>query len=234
MKPLVLDLCCGAGGAAKGYADAGFEVIGVDLYPQKNFPYEFVRHHALSVLRALLFGRLFHAGTASGKYLVLSPGYISLIHMSAPCQCWSRQVTCRPGLAEKYPDLITPARPLLRRLHEEHGVQYVMENVPEAPLENPVMLCGTMFGYPLYRHRHFEASWELPEPPWHPPHLVRASRAGHWEPGTIMSVAGHVAPVSLARQIMAIDWTTRDELTEAIPPYYTRWIAEHSPVLAKS
>jgi DNA (cytosine-5)-methyltransferase 1 len=213
----VLDLCSGAGGAAKGYHDAGFDVIGVDIAPQRNFPYEFIRADALEVLRTLV------SGHPVGAYA----REIDLIHVSAPCQRWSRQARCRPGLREKYPDLITPARPLLRELHGVHGIPYVIENVPEAPLVNPVMLCGHMFGRELYRHRHFETSFPLSQP-GHLPHLVPASRAGHWVPGTIMSVAGHIAPVSHAREIMEITWTNREELAEAIPPYYTEWIARNS------
>lgn len=220
-RPLVVDLCCGAGGAARGYHDAGCDVIGVDLHPQKNFPYKFAQHDAIWLLGILLQG----LNTFS-----IQAQWIDLIHISPPCQRWSKQLRCRPDLAMKYPDLITPSRPLLRELHLLYGIHWVIENVEGAPLEDYVVLCGHMFGRELYRHRLFEASWQLPDPPLHPPHLIPASKAGHWRPGTIMSVAGHIAPVAHARKIMEIDWTNRDELSEAIPPYYTRWIAENSPL----
>ncbi|OMC41902.1 hypothetical protein A5742_31475 [Mycolicibacterium fortuitum] len=80
-----------------------------------------------------------------------------------------------------------------------------------------------MFGYELYRHRLFESNIKLTEP-LHPAHVKPASKAGHWKPGTIMSVSGHVSPIKLAREIMDIDWMTRDELAESIPPYYTEYI----------
>ncbi len=99
----------------------------------------------------------------------------------------------------------------------------MIENVPGSPLVDPITLCGHMFGYELYRHRLFESSVPLAAP-MHPEHVKPASKAGHWKPGTIMSVSGHVAPVALAREIMGIDWTTREELAEAIPPYYTEHI----------
>jgi len=102
------------------------------------------------------------------------------------------------------------------------GVPYVIENVPGAPLIDPTMLCGQMFGHDLYRHRLFECSFPTTAPT-HPPHVIPASRAGHWTPGTVMSVAGHVSPIAKAREVMGIDWMTRDELAESIPPAYTEW-----------
>lgn len=126
---------------------------------------------------------------------------------------------CRPGLASTYAKLIAPTRKLLQRT----GLPYVIENVPGAPLLHPLMLCGTMFGYELYRHRLFETNFQWFAPA-HLEHVKPASRAGHWRPGTVISISGHVAPMKLAREVMAIDWTNREELAEAIPPYYTEWI----------
>lgn len=126
---------------------------------------------------------------------------------------------CRPELAQKYPDLVDPVRELLI----EKGLPYVIENVPGAPLRDPITLCGQMFGLELYRHRLFESNIPLQEP-LHPKHVIPASKAGHWRPGTIMSISGHVAPVAKAREVMGIDWTTREELAEAIPPRYTAFV----------
>jgi DNA (cytosine-5)-methyltransferase 1 len=81
-----------------------------------------------------------------------------------------------------------------------------------------------MFGRELYRHRWFEASFPLRAPGHHPRHDKPASRAGHWEPGTVISVAGNCSPVALAREVMDIGWSTRDELREAIPPYFTEYL----------
>jgi DNA (cytosine-5)-methyltransferase 1 len=86
-----------------------------------------------------------------------------------------------------------------------------------------VMLCGTMFGRALYRHRWFEASFPL-RAPGHPRHLLPASKAGHWRPGTVISVEGHCSPIDLAREVMGIDWMTRDELAESIPPAFTEYL----------
>lgn len=207
-KPLLLDLYCGAGGAAMGYSRAGYQVIGVDIKPQKNYPFEFHQCDALAYL-----------DWACGDFF-------DVIHASPPCQRYSKMSNCRPGLADGYPDLIGPTRERLERL----GVPYIIENVEGAPLVDPVMLCPQMFGRELYRHRLFETNFPL-EQPAHPPHIKPASKAGHWKPGTVMSIAGHIAPIAMARELMGIDWTTREELAEAIPPYFTEYIGraiEHS------
>jgi DNA (cytosine-5)-methyltransferase 1 len=198
--PRLLDLCCGAGGVAVGYHRAGFEVVGVDNVPQPRFPFEFHLGDALNVRPSVM--RSF-----------------DVIHASPPCQPSSYMSACRPGLAARYAQLI----PALRSLLESTGVPYVIENVPGAPLLDPVVLCGQMFGRELYRHRLFESSLPLVAPA-HPEHRIPASRAGHWKPGTIISVAGHIAPIALARRVMEIDWMRREELAEAIPPYYTEYI----------
>lgn len=205
MKPWILDLCCGAGLVSRGLQLVGFRTHGVDLYPQPNYiGDEFTQADALEFLRTADMRR-----------------YVA-IHMSAPCQLWTGMASCRPGLNEKYPDLITPGRPLL----EATGLPWVMENVPRSPLRPDLMLCGQMFGLPLYRHRIFESNMLLMQPE-HPKHLIPASKAGHWKPGTIISVSGHCSPIALAREAMGgVDWCTRDELAEGIPLPYTRFIGE--------
>jgi DNA (cytosine-5)-methyltransferase 1 len=196
----LLDLFCGAGGAAMGYHRAGFEVVGVDIAPQPHYPFEFHRGDALHFLAE--HWREFDA-----------------VHASCPCQRFSGMSNCRPGLADEYPDLIGPTRELLRLT----GLPWVMENVVGSPLRPDLVLCGQMFGLELYRHRLFEADVFLWQPD-HPVHLLPASRAGHWTPGTVMSVSGHVAPIAKAREVMGIDWMTRAELAESIPPAYTEHI----------
>lgn len=201
--PRMLDLFCGAGGAGMGYSRAGFDVVGVDIAPQPNYPFAFHQGNALEVMAA--YGLEFE---------------FDAIHASPPCQRHSAMTACRPGLAAEYPDLIASTRALLI----ESGLPWVIENVPGAPLIDPVWLCGQMFGLDLYRHRGFESSDNLATPA-HPPHTTPASKAGHWAPGTVMSVAGHVSPMWKAREVMGgIDWMTRDELGESIPPAYTEHI----------
>jgi DNA (cytosine-5)-methyltransferase 1 len=141
------------------------------------------------------------------------------IHASPPCQRYSAMSACRPGLSDEYPDLVGPTRELLKQT----GLPWVIENVPGSPLNDPIVLCGQMFGLELYRHRLFEASLPLVAPE-HPAHTMPASKAGHWTPGTVMSVAGHCAPIAKAREVMGIDWMNRAELGESIPPAYTEFI----------
>jgi DNA (cytosine-5)-methyltransferase 1 len=198
---ILLDLFCGAGGATQGYQRAGFLVVGVDIHPQPNY-----------------CGSEFHRGDAL-LWLDNLPVWVDAVHASPPCQGYSAMSSCRPGLADRYPKLIEPVREALL----DWGGPYVMENVPGAPLKNPVTLCGQMFGLDLYRHRLFESSFDI-DVPAHPEHVTPASKAGHWTPGTIMSVAGHFAPMEQGRRAMGIDWMTRDELGEAIPPRYTEHI----------
>jgi DNA (cytosine-5)-methyltransferase 1 len=197
VKPRLLDLFCSAGGASAGYARAGFEVVGVDINPQPNYPFEF---HQADALTFPLDG-------------------FAAIAASPPCQRYSAMSACRVGLADGYPDLVGAMRDRFSGL----GKPWVIENVPGSPLIKPIVLCGQMFGLDLYRHRLFESNLPLAVPP-HGAHIMPASRAGHWTPGTIMSVAGHVSPIAHARQVMGIDWMTRAELAEAIPPAYTEYI----------
>lgn len=197
-RPRLLDLFCGAGGGAAGYQAAGFYVVGVDIEPQPRY-----------------VGDEFHQADA----LTFDLSGFDAIHASPPCQGYSAMSACRPGLADTYPKLIGPVRGRLGAA----GVPYVIENVVGAPLLDPTLLCGAMFGYELYRHRLFETTFPTPLIV-HPEHLIPTSDAGHWRPGTVLSVAGHFAPMAKAKEVMAIDWMRRGELAEAIPPYFTKFI----------
>lgn len=205
----VLDLCCGAGGAALGYSMAGFEVHGVDIAFQDNYPFKFHRGDGLDI----------------GKVLIDSGEY-DLVHISPPCQAYS---DLQKRTKKNYPDLIKPFREMV----QSTGIPYVMENVDTAPLENPVMLCGTMFeGLRVYRHRLFETNWDL-EQPKHPKHknlvFTHDKRKKHY--GTPMSddmfvqvTGGGNAKIEQKRAAMGLTYMTHKEINEAIPPKYTEWI----------
>lgn len=127
-RPRLLDLFSGAGGAAMGYHRAGFDVVGVDLVHQPNYPFEF---HQADALEFPLAG-------------------FDAVHASPPCQAYTG-VPFRRG---DHPALLLEVRELLRRSH----LPYVIENVPTAPMPDAILLCGTTFGLPIVRHRLFEIS----------------------------------------------------------------------------
>jgi len=192
----MVDLCCGAGGAAMGYYLAGFEVTGVDIAPQPRYPFTFVQADALTF-------------PLDG---------FDVVHASPPCQAWTLAQRIRRN---DHPDLITPIRARVSAA----VVPYVIENVPGAPLHAPVTLCGTMFGgLRVYRHREFETSFPLTAPAHaaHPAPLAKMGRPPR--PGEFVHVVGNFSGAAYARQAMGIAWMTRDELREAIPPAYTRHV----------
>ena len=181
-----------------GLHQAGYSVVGVDNISQPYYPFEFILGDARTV-------------NLSG---------FDFVWASPPCQRYSRMTGCRSNLRDKYPNLI----PEIREKLKQWGGEWIIENVVGAPLENPIMLCGAMFGLLTYRHRIFESNVPL-SAPQHPEHRIPTSKAGHWRPGTFISVAGNCAPMALAREAMGIDWTTRSELVEAIPPVFSKYLA---------
>lgn len=209
--PLLLDLFCGAGGAAMGYARAGFDVIGVDIAPQPHYPFRFLQGEALEVAR---------------RILVNSPVPVAAIHASPPCQRHNKLAKGTKNSYANHPELIAPTRGLLAA----SGVPYVIENVVGAPLDGPVELCGEMFGLGVIRHRLFETNWAL-SPPAHVPHRGRCKRREHGQryDGPYFGVYGHGGgkdgSVADWQAAMGVDWMpVRRELTEAIPPAYTAYI----------
>lgn len=200
MKPLLLDLCCAAGGASRGYATAGFEVMGVDIVAQPNYPYLFIRADAMQYLAATDVRANFDA-----------------VHASPPCNAYTHAQRIR---ARTHPDLVGPMRELLL----EAGLPYVIENVKGAPLRDPQVLEGQMFGLNTHRPRLFETNWgyEAPllRPP--PPRSTKMGRAPR--PGEAVQVVGNFSDVEAGRRAMGIDWMTRNELKLAIPPAYTHHI----------
>ncbi len=210
MKPRLLDLFCGAGGAAMGYARAGFDVVGVDVKPQPNYPFEFIKDDALERLHWWV------AGSGSTYWLK----DFSAIHASPPCQAYTK---ARKLQGNEHPDLVGPTRDLL----DLTGLPYVIENVGGAPLRDPVVLEGQMFdGLRTIRPRYFETNWPLDVP------LLRLSRPAQTKMGRPpngdewMQVVGHFSDVPAGRAAMGIDWMTQHELAQAIPPAYCEFIGE--------
>jgi DNA (cytosine-5)-methyltransferase 1 len=210
-KPRILDLYCGAGGAARGYQLAGFHVTGIDFRPQPRYAGdEFIQADAIGWLTS---------------WLKQSPNIFDAIHASPPCQAHTR---LRHRTGKEYPDLVDETRYLLI----ESGLPYIIENVPGAPLIDPVVLCGSMFGLgatgpdgvwrQLRRHRLFETNWNL-VPPTECHHVGQPVGVyGHGGGGQMSR--GYKGNKQEYRDSMGIDWATKAEIAQAIPPAYTNYI----------
>jgi DNA (cytosine-5)-methyltransferase 1 len=205
----VLDLCCCSGGASMGYYLAGFDVVGVDIEPRPNYPFPFVQADAIDYVRKR--GHEF-----------------SLVHASWPCQ---HRAAITKGtnrhLQDRYPDLLEPGREAML----EAGRPYVIETTEARP---DIVLCGTQFGLPILRHRRFEVHGWMPMAIPHTPHRgrVRGWRHGTFYEGDYLAVygkGGGKASVPEMQAALGIDWTdVHEELTEAIPPAYTRFLGEQA------
>lgn len=213
MKPLMIDLFAGAGGAAKGYMDAGFDVVGVDIEPQPEYPGHFVQMDCMDYLNNLLWMK--HATD------------VSFIHASPPCQAHS-SLTKGTNLGRAYMDFIPQTRAFLERL----GIPFVIENVAGAPIRRDLMLCGEMFGLGVIRHRYFElGGWSI-EQPAHLPHRgkVQGWNHGVYQDGPYRAVYGEgggKGSIEEWQQAMGLSHiTTRRGLAESIPSAYSRYIGE--------
>lgn len=187
-----------------GYHRAGFEVVGVDIDPQPHYPFKFYQADALTFP---------------------FDGF-DVIHASPPCQDYS---DLKYRTKREYPRLIVPTRERLIAW----GGPYVIENVEGAPLNDPIMLCGTMFaGLRVLRHRLFESNVSLMAPPHsrgHPLVFTHDKRKAHYgklnqSTAFVQVTGGGNATVANKADAMGIDWMTGAELNEAIPPAYTEWI----------
>lgn len=209
VRPRLLDLFSCAGGAGMGYRRAGFDVVGVDIDPQPNYPFEF------------------HQGDAL-EFLAEHGHEFDVIHASPPCQSFLNlgAVNRALGRTYEYPNLVEPTRDLLIA----SGKPYVIENVVGAPLLNAVQVCGTGLGLPLRRHRRFESNVRL-EPiacdhkRFNVPRYWTSWRPnGEHRLSTVVQVYGNGGGSHEWPAAMGIDWMTKHEMAEAIPPAYTEWI----------
>lgn len=202
MRPRLLDLFCGAGGCSVGYHRAGFDVVGVDINPQPNYPYEF---HKADISEWLCVP----------NWLATN---VDAIHASPPCQSYMRSGNVDRA---KHPDLLGPTREML----EAAGLPWVIENVPGAPMTPHVVLCGSHFGLPVRRHRYFELSWGetfLTFACDHSQQITGVYGNAHGKGGA----AAGMLPSDLETwsRGLGIDWMTTAELANAIPPAYTEMI----------
>ena len=199
-RPRLLDLFCGAGGAATGYHRAGFDVVGVDNRPQPNYPFAYHLGNALEWLGE---------GYAGG---------FDAIHASPPCQLFSAYQRANTR-QKQHLNLIPETRELLRA----SGLPYVIENVPGAPLEDPVTICGVSVGLEVRRHRLFETSVPLIVPPcacggWMPAKFDRGSRHIRPNDRRTVAVGEWRIPLDVQQKAMEIDWMDRHDSRRRSPP----------------
>jgi DNA (cytosine-5)-methyltransferase 1 len=212
MRPKALDLFCCGGGASKGLHQAGFDVVGVDIKWQKNYPFPFLQFDALMV---------------PDNYL----RKFDFIWASPPCQGYT-ELRHAPGTIGA-PQLIAAVRARMPA-----GKKWCIENVEDAAwaMRHPVTLCGSMFGLGaqgcrLQRHRLFECNFPVRVPKCnHDARPVigvyggharrRAASAGGRGTRDVWD-GGHKAA---AFEAMGIDWMTLNELSEAIPPAFAQHI----------
>lgn len=216
MKPRLLDLFCGAGGATRGYQLAGFHVTGIDIKPQPDY-----------------CGDDFYQGDATK--VTVEPGRFDAIHASPPCQMFTAYRRAMPDRGDdNYVNLIPDTRAIL----EAWGGPYVIENVPNAPLNDPILICGSMFDPPLevQRHRLFETNWGCPPPVWPCRHklwgpdrypggksVARTGSSKGLVRGTVEIGAWDI-PLEVQQRAIGIDWMPTKALSQAIPPAYTEWV----------
>lgn len=215
--PWLLDLFCGAGGASVGYWRAGFNVAGVDIVPQPHYPFTFVQMDAMTFLARYGF-----------------TGF-STVHASPPCQAHS---DLQKQSKLEYPDFIGVTRDAFMAA----GIPWVIENVEGAPLNSPIKLCGASALFPdlrVIRHRLFETSFAvfgaMPCPTKHPLVFTYDARKPHFgkldqNTSYVQVTGGGNCSVENARDAMGIDWMTKKEINEAIPPAYAEFIGLQIPL----
>lgn len=209
MKPRLLDAFCGAGGCSVGYNRAGFDVVGIDIEAHADYPFPIIVGDAMQYLADLDFLAQF-----------------DVVHASPPCPRYS---TATPAEArDRHPDLVGPVRDALRAW----GGTSVIENVPGAPLDHPVMLCGSAFGLRVRRHRLFESNaFLMSSGCYHDGKPVvgvygaHADREGGWLRPDGTSRGLKATSVADAQDALGIDWMSRwEDLADSIPPAMTEHI----------
>lgn len=185
-----------------GYWRAGFDVVGVDINPQPNYPFEFHQADALTF-------------PVDG---------FDAIHASPPCQQFTVYNNNRKHVRGDHPNFIPQTRAKLIA----SGLPYVIENVPGAPLLAPIRLCGTSFPpLEVRRHRLFESNIAIIPPPCNHGRLTERKYPGSSNrPNgrTVCNVGEWRVPLPIQQKAIGIDWMTLAEISQAIPPTYTELI----------
>jgi len=212
--PRLLDFCCKAGGTSMGYHMAGFNVVGIDIEPQPNFPFQFYVEDVMKIGDKQINGIRRNFDALAG---------------SPPCQGFG---ALKALAKQPKPEILIR----VREIFEAADLPYIIENVPGAPLIDPVQVCGSALGLRVQRHRMFESNCDIEGTPcehlWQdrdkrythiPNKLYEDYRSG------VVSVAGrgdgsHFQNQSQAEiwsHAMGIDWMNMEEMGQAIPPFFT-------------
>lgn len=217
-RPLLLDLFCCEGGASAGYVRAGFEVLGVDIAPQKRYPYRFLQADALGFLQWLMDSGAIRQFAA--------------VHASPPCQ---HESTLKSMVTHYYPDLLAPTRDALVKMGKETGIPWIVENVATAAMHQGIQICGTALGLNVRRHRRFDSSHLLYGPgrckhdldninvyghnAWN--YRKRSEEYRHWHRHNANQCP---VPKVVAATAFEAEWMTLHGLAECIPPAYTEFL----------
>lgn len=205
----ILDLYCGAGGAAMGLHKVGFITVGIDTIEQPNYPFEFIKGDALDA----------------------DLNDYDAYWASPPCQAYSWAASLHRNRGKIYPDLIIATRERLLKTDKP----FVIENVIGAPLRKDLLLCGTMFNLNIIRHRIFETEKFYVPQCFHPNHKraveIQTKNKNYTKRAQYCSVAGHGGHGSSFKYedwkiAMDIDWMTKEELVQAVPPAYSEYIGK--------
>jgi DNA (cytosine-5)-methyltransferase 1 len=243
-QPIALDLYCCEGGSSMGLSQAGFEVVGNDIfeeYSQKRYPFPSFKGDSLKVLEHLIAGEPIEFGQFEGKDFVikrvLKLSDISVITASPPCQHASVATSSiRKNNGKTYPHLIPPTRDLLMATK----LPYIIENVRGSDLREPTELCGCMFdlkaidtdGIMLYlqRARRFESNVPLVAPREHDHSLHEwvggsygGSRKDKYD-AKFNRKGGYVPSIPVQQKLLGINWATQKAMFQSIPPAYTKWL----------
>lgn len=204
-KLKALDLFCGAGGASTGLAQAGFEVTGIDIIQQPNYPFKFIQKDATKL--PLKFLKQF-----------------DFIWASPPCQLFTQAKHLMKAQGHKTSalNLIPQTRKLLNKIN----LPFVIENVPGAPLSKDLVLCGSSFGLGVRRHRIFECNFHMNQPECK--HRIQGRPWGVYHcPNDNIPCGGRTAKnVEHGRKVMGVNYMSWNELKESIPPKYGEYIGK--------
>lgn len=207
-----------------GYYRAGFSPYGIDNKPQPHYPFPFLLMDALEAMNRLLAGEGLTFNNGETLYLSDFMAY----HASPPCQGYGVTKNIHTSKGKDYPLLV----PEIRARLEATNKPLVIENVPGAPLQYSIMLCGLMFGLKVLRHRIFETNFFCMQP-GHPYHRnIEIGKNGFCCVVAHSAVKGNTNyqypnKKELWQEAMQIDWMTKYEMTQSIPPAYTEYIGKY-------